>query len=290
MKNPFITIALIVLNTLAFSAGIWAAFGSMWYSVGRVDLLPSILFLAVLPSPLVFVWRSLRDRYGFTKRKFWLCTILPQYIVSVIAGVILSAIGAAAGGMGSLAVLAFIVVIGAANIGLIVCAWAWVEIGELCERIKSDRVRKVLAIILLIPCGVFICGGLRGLLDSPLSGLVSVVYTNTKPYVVSYITGILRAAVILAIPLGFGASALMRIYREEYSLKAPLFVLCAFLPTLLISGGMTAAKYYSDKEHYFHSHGFTESLDTLLFTAAIAVMSAVIYAVSALIRSRRHYY
>lgn len=186
MKKPFITIALIVLNTLAFSAGVWAAFGRTWYSVGSVDLLSSILFLVFLPSPLVLVWRSLRDRYGFTKKKFLLCTILPQYIVSIIAGALLLPIGAAADGMGSLAVLAFIMKLGAANIGLIVCVWVWVEIGELLERIKSDRVRKVLAIILLIPCGVFICGGLRGLLDLPFSGLVSIVYSDRQEFIVTY--------------------------------------------------------------------------------------------------------
>ncbi|MDE6726971.1 MAG: hypothetical protein K2J80_03405 [Oscillospiraceae bacterium] len=294
MKKVLAVIALIVLNALAFSAGVWAVFGSWSYHIGKIDLLPSILFLAVLPSPLVFVWHLFRDRFDFSKGKFFLCILLPPYIVTAAASAIMLVIAGAAdsGGWGGLAALAIAIGCHIAKAGLIVSAVVWVTCDELFERIRSDRLKKALVTVLLTVCGVFLCGKLHGLLDlNPLSRLYAVVYViGTKPPIVSHITGTLAVAVILAVPIGAGASALMRACREEYSLKAPLFMLCAFLPTLLISGGITAARYFNDKERYFYHQEFTDSLDTLLFTAIIAVMSVMIYAVSALIRSRRHCY
>lgn len=296
MKKALAVIALILLNALAFSAGVWAVFGSWSYYVGKIDLLPGILFVAALPSPLVFVWHFFRDRFDFDKGKFFLCTLLPPYIVTAAASAIMLTIAGAednGGGWGGLAALALALACHIAKVGLIVSAVVWVTCDELFERIRSDRFKKALVIVLLTVCGVFILGKLHGLLDlNPLSRLyVAAVYViGTKPPVVSHITGTLAAAVILAVPIGAGASALMRAFREEYSLKAPVFMLCAFLPTLLISGGMTAARYFNDMERFFYYHEFTDSLDALLFTAVIAVMSAIIYAISALIRGRRRCY
>lgn len=285
MKKALAVIALIVLNALAFSAGVWAVFGSWSFSVGKIDLLPSILFIAALPSPLVFVWRFFRDRFDLGKGKFFLCTLLPPYIVTAAVSLIMLTVAAAedsGGGWGGLAALALAFSCHAAKIGLIIGTVAWVDT---CDklRIRSERLKKTLAIVLLTVCGVFILGKLHGLLDlNPLSNVyTAVVYViGTKPPIVSHITGTLAAAVILAVPIGAGASALMRAFRKEYSVKAPVFMICAFLPTLLISGGLTAARYFNDRERYFYYRKFTDSLDALLFTALIAVMSAIIYAVS----------
>ncbi len=163
----------------------------------------------------------------------------------------------------------------------------WLTFAEL---VKSDRAKKVWAIILLCVCGVIICSTLRGLLSFPLSGLVAIVYSDRQDYIVTYILGILRAAAILSIPPGFGAAKLMKIYKEKYSLKPPLFILLAFLPTLLISGGLLAVRYSEYPEYYFYKLQFTNNLETVIFTAALALVSAIIYAVVALIRSRKHYY
>lgn len=285
------TIILVILTTAAFSAGVWAAYGFTWYSVGKVDYLPSVLFIAFFPAPLVFVWRSLRDRYDFGKKRFYLCAIVPQYVVSFISSAILLAMGANADGWGGIAVLVFVVMCIAATIGLVVAMVAWLGIGECCERIKSDRVRKALAIIGLAICGVFIFGVLRRLLDLRFLDLISVVrYTDQTPHIVSFINGTIPKAVILAIPLGFGASALSRVYREEYKLKAPLFILIAFAPTLLISGGLLAARYYKFPDLDYYLHKFIDPIETAIFTATVALASAILSAISAIIRSKRHYY
>lgn len=295
MKKTLATVLLIIFTALGFSAGIWAAFGSMWYNVTMTDILPGILFLTFLPSPLILVWRSLRDEYGFSKRRFLLCTVLPPHIVTtagnIVMAVLAATVGSENGGWGGLALIALIMVCGAATVGLTVSEVIWVTLGESFERIKSDRVKKALAIILLILCSTIICGGLRGLQNVPMPW-VSYVYLKSTPLIVSYVRGTLLSAVLPAVPIGFGASALMRIYRKDYSLKAPLFLLCAFLPTLLIFGGVAAAQYYRyrEKGYYFYHHSFTASIDTLIFTAAVAVVAAVIYAITSLIRGRRHCY
>lgn len=296
MKKTLATVVLIILNSLAFSAGIWAAFGTMMYNVTMTDILPGVLFLTFLPSPLILVWRSLREGYGFSKQRFLLCTVLPPYIVTTAVNIVMAAlaetIGSENGGWGGLALAALIIACGVATVGLTVSTVIWMILGERFERIRSDRTKKVLAIILLTLCSTIICGGLRGLLSIPMPR-VSYVFLKTTlptPRIVSYVRGILLSVILPAVPIGFGVSALMRIYREKYSLKAPLFLLCSFLPTLLISGGVAAAEYYrfGEKEYYFYHQSFIASIDTLLFTAAVAVIAAVIYAVTALIRGRQH--
>lgn len=293
MKKTSATVMLIILNALAFSAGSWAAFGTMMYNVTMTDILPGALFLAFLPSPLILVWRSLRDGYDFSKRRFLLCTIIPPHIVTMVANIVWAAlaatVGSENGGWGGLAMIALIMVCGAAAAGFTVCVVGWVDLGEHFERIRSDNVKKALAIILLILCSTVICGGLRGLQNFPMPW-VSYVYLKTTPLIVSYIRGTLLWVILPAVPIGFGVSALMRIYRKEYSLKAPLFILCAFFPSLIIAGVRMTLIYYGDKEYYFYRPGFTDPLDTLIFTATVAVIAAVICGITALIRSKRHYY
>ena len=293
MNKTFATVSLIVLNLIAFVMGIWAAFGSMWYTVAGVKLLPTLLFIAVLPSPLALVWRSFRDNYGFSKAKFYLCTALPPFIALIGVGawlmVLVNTVGSQNGGWGGLALLAMIFAISGGVVGLVVSTTVWTTVSEVWGNILGDRAKKAIAIIMLIICGTIICGGLRGLVESPI---ISIVHfrPNERSFIVFYACNVLADAVIPAIPLGFGAAALMRVYSKEYSLKAPLFLLCAFLPTLLISGGSMLKQYLKDNEKIFYHHEFTVPLDMAIITLLIAVIAAVVYAVGAIIRSRRHYY
>lgn len=285
-KTSTATVWLIILNALVFLAGICAALNVMRSSA---DLLFGALFLAVLPAPLVIVWSYFRESYGFTKQKFYLCTLLPPFILSTAANIVMmilaATVGSENGGWGGLAMLVLIMANCGATFVLMFAIVVWTS-GELA---KSDRAKKVWAIILLGVCGTIICARLRGLLSFPFSGLVVIAYSDRQDYRVTYILGILRAAAILSIPLGFGVAKLMKIYKEKYSLKPPLFILLAFLPSLLISGGLFAG-YFELPEQYYRFFKFTDHIQTVIFTAALSLVSAIIYAVAAFIRSKMHSY
>ena len=212
-----------------------------------------------------------------------------MFIVVVVLMTIAEKEGSQNGGWGGLAILALLFGCGIAVTGLIVGMVVWTIDFDIIENKLGDRAKKVIAIILLIICGTIICGGLRGLVESPLLTVIKI-RPDAKSYIIWYVQTTLVDAIIPAIPIGFGAAALMRIYSREYSLKAPLFMLCAFLPTQLIAGGMLVKQYFSDEENYFYHHEFTDPLDAVIFTALVAVFAAVIYAVTAFIRGRRHCY
>lgn len=288
MKQKTETVLLVILNALAFLAGIWAA---LRFTTGvnvnsfNADLTLRVLFLAVLPAPLVFVWRYFRDVYSFRKTKFFLCTLVPPYIIAAVICAVLVVFmcteGSMNGGYGGLAALGLMIALLVAQSCLMTSAVAWVSLEELFEKIKSDKIKRVLATVLLMICGALIFGGLHGLLRAnPFAAL----YTTVDP------SASHAASYALSIPIGFGASALMRVYRKEYSVKAPLFMLCSFLPTLLIAGVRLALIYFSDMKYYHYHTGFTDLLDTFIFTSAIAVMTAAVSALTAFIRGRRHYY
>lgn len=295
MKQKTATVLLIILNALAFSAGIWAAFGSMGGSERFwAAIMPSILFLAVLPSPLVFVWRYFRDMYNFRKTKFFICTLVPPHIITAVICAVLVVLMCTADstGYGGLVALALLIALLVAQSCLMTSAVVWVSLEELFEKIKSGLIKKLLALALLAVCGAVIFSGLYVLLNGNLfMQLFGNVFLKTSveaSYIASYILNTLLQALIPALLIGFGVAALMRVYLEEYSVKAPLFMLCAFLPTLLIAGVRLALRYSADTKYYFYHS--TELFDTLIFTAAIAVTTAAISALTAFIRSRRHYY
>lgn len=291
MKRTFAIISLIVLNALAFFAGICAAlsFGESGQRFGEF-LWRSVIYLAAVPAPLALVWGAFRDVYGFRKLNFYLCTLLPPFIISsalnIIMFILAVTVGSQNGGYGGLALIGLIMANCGATFVLIIAMVLWTTF---CELVKSDRAKKVWAIVLLGVCGTIICGGLRGLLNFPFSRF-TLIYSDKQKNIVTFILGILRGAVILAIPLGFGAAKLMKIYREEYSLKPTLFILLAFVPTLLIAGGLMIARFTEFPEYWFFYNNFTDQLETVIFTVTVALISAIIYTVAAFIRSRKHYY
>lgn len=298
MKPKTATVLLIILNTLAFFAGMWAAFGSMesGRSIGAV-LWQGAIFLAFFSAPIIFVWRYFRDGYGFSRKKFLLCTLLPPSIVTQLLFVILvmwaSTLGSDNGGYGGLAVLGIMFALLAAAFCLIVSVVGWLSIEEDgFVKIRSATAKKAISIILLTVCGALIFWRLYGLLNGPLAALYGRVYivkSGMSEYVTRYILKTLIPAGFWALPIGFGASAIMRVYRREYSVKAPLFMILAFLPSLIIAGVRMALIYFGDKEKYFFRNGFIDLLDTFILTAAVAVMTALIAFVSFLL-SRRHRY
>lgn len=292
MKKTPATVLLIILNALAFFAGIWAAlnFGGLGRGFGTFLWL-SVIYLAVVPAPLVFAWSFFRDVYGFSKLEFYLCTLLPPFIISsalnIIMVVQLQTVGSQNGGYGGLALIGLIMVNSAATLVLTISIVLWTTF---CELVKSDRAKKVWAIVLLGVCGTMICSGLRGLLGLRYSGAVAYVYTDEQEFITSFILGFLRGAAIMAIPLGFGAAKLMKIYREKCSLKPLLFYLLAFAPTLLIAGGLMIARYFESPERNFFNYQFLLQIETAIFTPTVAAVSAMIYGISTLIRRKKHYY
>ncbi|MDE6733073.1 MAG: hypothetical protein K2J77_09390 [Oscillospiraceae bacterium] len=291
MKRTFAIISLIVLNALVFFAGICAAFssGEGGNSIGAF-LWRSAIYLAAVPAPLALVWGVFRDVYGFRKLNFYLCTLLPPFIISSVLNIVmvvqLGSVGSQNGGYAGLALIALIMANSAATFVLTIDILLWTMF---CELVKSDRAKKVWAIILLGVCGTIIFSRLRGLLEFPFSGLVVTIRSGEMPRIVSDSLEILCVSAVPAVPLGFGVATLMRFYREKYSLKPPLFMLLAFAPTLLISGVLMAAQYSRIYEYYYFFNNFTDRLETVIFTAIVAIVSAIIYAISALIRSKRHY-
>lgn len=290
MNKALATITLIILDALAFSAAVWATFGSS--AAGMMgdssELAARILLLAALPFPLIFVYRLFRRKYGFTMRKFLLCSLLPPYIVSITASVILlSPLGPETQGWGGLVMLSVIVAWHLVTLGLMFSAAVWISLDQVFEYIKHYEVRKTFSIILLILCGAAIGNGLHLLLfQNTLPTVSIVIVSNTSAGIGSYITKTLVKAGIEAVPAGIGAAALARFYRNEYSVKPAIFMLCAFLPTFLISGGLTAAEYFNHKKYFpYHS----ESFDNLLFAAAILTVTVIIYAVSSAVRRKKSY-
>lgn len=284
MKNPLAAITLVILSALAFSAGVWATFGTRFGN--RADLFSRILFLIALPSPLIFVFRFFRNKYGFTMRKFLLCSLLPPYIVSMIVSVGLFLIGLAVQGMGGLLVLGAIVGWHLATLGLMTSAAVWISMDQVFEYIKHYNVRKALSIVLLTLCGAALGNGLY-LILSPYP-TVYIIFDST-PRIASYVAVSLVKAGIEAVPIGIGLVVLARFYREEYSVKLPIFMICIFLPTFLISGGTAAAAYFNDKKYYLYRGEFTDHLDNLLFAAAILVMTAILYAATSAVRRKKSY-
>lgn len=72
-------------------------------------------------------------------------------------------------------------------------------------------------------------------------------------------------------------------------LPAPLFMILAYLPSLIIAGVRMALIYFGDKENYFFRCGSVDRLDTFIITAADAVMTAL-FAFASFLLSRRHRY
>lgn len=240
MKKTPATVLLIIFNAIAFFAGAWAAFGSMMDSQSIVEaIIKSIIFLFVLPAPLIFVWRFFLYTYDFTKKKFYLCTLLPPIIFAAVVGAAMIFLGGLVGFAASFAY-------NAATVCLIIGTVIWTLAKGPCRN-------RALAIVLLAVCSAFVFWRLYGLLNSPIP--MARLYRKepiTAAIVARYVFGKLVPAAVLAIPIGFGVSALMKIYREDYSLKPPLFTLCAFAPSLLAAGVQMWLKYLGDKELYFY--------------------------------------
>lgn len=292
MKKTPATVLLIILNALAFFAGMCAALISDEGGDGMgAYLWRSAIYLAAVPAPLALVWGVFRDVYGFRKLDFYLCTLLPPFIISsalnIIMVVQLQTVGSQNGGYAGLALIGLIMANSAATFVLTIDIVLWTG---LCELVKSDLAKKVWALVLLGVCGTIICGRLRGLLEFPFSGLVVTIRSDKMPRIVSDSLEILCVSAVPAVPLGFGVAALMRFYRDKYSLKPPLFMLLAFAPTLLISGVLMAAQYSRIYEFYYFFNNYTDRLETVIFTLTVVIVSAIIYGISALIRSKRHYY
>ncbi|MDE6733072.1 MAG: hypothetical protein K2J77_09385 [Oscillospiraceae bacterium] len=278
MKKIFAIISLIILNALAYFAGAWVALISMFDAQSNVGaVVKSVLFLAALPTPLFFVWRFFLLTYGFTKKKFFLCTLLPPVVVTAVFGVFVLNLG--------LTGLFISFLCNAVTICLIISTVIWVSVGGRGE--KSPN--KAAAIVLLGVCGAAILQSLNRLLFSPIGLIISfVIKPNISSALARQAVNTLIISAVLFLPIGFGAAKLMKIYKEECSLKPPLFMLFAFAPSLVIAGVRMPFE-YNGEPHVIYAE-FEAQLDTFILTATIALVSAIIYAAAALIRSKKHYY
>lgn len=277
MKKPLAVVLLVVLSLIGYSAAVLLSFGSAWHSVISVGEIGSrLLFAVVLPAPLIFVYRVFRDYYGFTVTKFLLMLCLPPFAGTLVLSVILIVIGSFAGGWSGLGALSIAVTWHFATIGLLVCTIGWITALNSLDRIRRRTVKKAVSVIVLTLCSAAAGSGVYRVND-----LVSF-------WAVSNDTVTVVTALITAVPIGVGLTALVRFYKREYSLSPSLCMLCIFLPSLLISGAALINVYLSGGEYYRLSNEYYASRQNLIGTAAVLLMTVVFYAVfSAVFRRRR---
>lgn len=275
------TIYLVILNAIAFSLGVWVTFGSAWYVYGGADLPAAIFFIAAYPSPLIFVYRFFRDRYGFSNGKFFLCTLLPPHIVSLISGAVILAIGAEGDGWSGLGALSVAVTWFFAKTGLIIGATAWVRMDECLSAIKRYNGRKALSLVLLTLCGAALGNG-------------AYMFLEPIPFPRVYakdLTGLivqqLAAAMVIAVPVGIGLTALARFYGRKYSLGFPIFLLCAFLPSISLGVWRTVAN-FRDEEHLF-IYKFLYPLKSLAVLLTTLAVTAILYVIVSVFRRKKCY-
>lgn len=282
MEKALATIYLVILNAIAFSLGVWVTFGSAWYSYGGADIPAAIFFIAAFPSPLIFVYRFFRDRYGFSTRTFFRCTLLPPHIVSLISGALILMMGAAAGGWGGLGALSVAVTWYFAKIGLIISATAWVWMDECLAAIKRYNGRKALSIILLTLCGAALGNSAYMFLEPiPLPRVYAKDLTEL-------IVQELAVAVIVAVPIGIGLTALARFYGRKYLLGFPIFLLCAFLPSISL-GVWRAVANFRDEEYLFIRDQFLYPLKSLAVLLTTLAVTVILYVIVLAVRRKKCY-
>lgn len=269
-------VLLVVLSLIGYSAAVLLSFGSAWHSVISVGEIGSrILFATALPSPLIFVYRVFRDYYGFTVTKFLLTLCVPTFAGTIVLSVILIIIGTFAGGWGGLGALSIAITWHFVTVGLLVCTIGWITALNALDRIRRHTVKKVVSLIVLTLCSAAVGSGVYR-----VNGLASFwAVSNDAVTVVT--------ALITAVPIGVGLTALVRFYKKEYSLSPPLCMLCIFLPSLLISGAALINVYLNGGEYYKFSNEYYASRQNLIGTAAILSVTVILYAVFSAVRRKR---
>lgn len=269
-------VLLVVLSLIGYSAAVLLSFGSAWHSVISVGEIGSrILFATALPSPLIFVYRVFRDYYGFTVTKFLLTLCVPTFAGTIVLSVILIIIGTFAGGWGGLGALSIAITWHFVTVGLLVCTIGWITALNALDRIRRHTVKKVVSLIVLTLCSAAVGSGVYR-----VNGLASFwAVSNDAVTVVT--------ALITAVPIGVGLTALVRFYKREYSLSPPLCMLCIFLPSLLISGAALINVYLNGGEYYKFSNEYYASRQNLIGTAAILSVTVILYAVFSAVRRKR---
>lgn len=278
MKKSLAVVLLVVLSLIGYSIAVILSFSSAWYSViSAGNIVSRILFAAALPSPTIFVYRLFRDRYGFTMRRFLLALCMPPYAGSIILSVVLIVIGIFTGGWGGLGALSIAITWHFATVGLLICTSIWIAALDAVDRIRRYNVKKTVSLIVLTLCAATVGSG--------------IYRANTVfPFVVVYSANVNTAAIvtalITAVPISVGLTALVRFYKKEYSLSPPLCMLCMFLPILLISAATLADAYFGG-EYYRYLNEFYASSQNLIGITAISLITVVLYAVFSAIRRRR---
>lgn len=279
MKKPLAVALLVVLSLIGYSAAVLLSFGSAWYSVILVEDIGSrILFASALPFVTIFAYRLFRDCYGFTMKKFLFVLCMPPYAGSVAVSVVLIVIGIFSGGWGGLGALSIAITWHFAVVGLLVCTIVWAAALDAVDRICRYNVKKIISLIVLTLCSAAVGSGIYR---------VNTVFPFFAINSVNINTPAIVTALITAVPVSIGLTALMHFYKNEYSLNPPLCLLCIFLPTFLISGAMLANAYFSGGEYYRYSNEFYASRQNLIGITAIFLATAVLYAAFSLIRRGR---
>lgn len=279
MKKSLAVVLLVVLSLIGYSAAVILSFGSAWYSViSAGNIVSKILFAAALPSPTIFVYRLFRDCYDFTMRRFLFALCIPPYAGSIVLSVVLIVIGMFTGGWGGLGALSIAITWHFAAVGLLVCTIVWTVALDAVDRIRRYNVKKIVSLIVLTLCAAVVGSGIYR---------VNTFFPFLKINSANVNTAAIVTALITAVPISVGLAALVRFYKNKYSLNPLLCMLCMFLPTILISGATLANAYFGGGEYYRYLNEFYASSQNLIGITAIFSVTVVLYAVFSAIRRRQ---
>lgn len=133
MKKTAATVLLIILN-IGGEALIILLMAILSPVFSRIGVPIYALALAVLDMPIMFVYRKFRGKYGFTKGKFFLCTLIAPFVPAISFGIVIYMNMAEGTDYGGLAGFAFAVALIGATVFLAVCTIVWTALSDLFER------------------------------------------------------------------------------------------------------------------------------------------------------------
>ena len=211
-------------------------------------------------------------------RRFFFALCIPPYAGSIILSIVLIVIGMFTGGWGGLGALSIAITWHFAEIGLLVCTSIWIAALNAVDRIRRYNVKKIVSPIILTLCAAVVGSGIYR---------VNTFFPFLKINSANVNTAAIVTALITAVPISVGLAALVRFYKNKYSLNPLLCMLCMFLPTILISGATLANAYFGGGEYYRYLNEFYASSQNLIGITAIFSVTVLLYAVFSAIRRRQ---
>ena len=277
MKKLPILIVTAVLSIPTFALMLLAVFETMTapFYIVPYFLIRRVWLLIALSSPMVVAYDALREKFGVSLKGFLLTVCVTPIAATIIYGAVLLCIGVVVGGWSGLLALNYALGTGLAVMFTATSVAIWTVVYHNIELIKSEKAKKAIAIVCLVLCAAAVGASLREMTELRL---LSVVISRYKQY--SLVEEILPILPVIVFA-GLAAAGILIFYRGKYGLKPPIFVLCAFLPGLLITGLRTVLEKGDSQK--FHTQ-----IENLVALAAAMAFSVMFYAVIRAIQAKKH--